>query len=176
LKENNTVLFSTGRTPEREQLFKWAGPIATCRFALLAKRDTKISINASEDFKNYKIGALEDNLVVQMLLDKGVKKEDLVLVETPKPLVEMLENGSIDAWAENDITALWQIKESGENASNYEVAYMLGSADAYLAFNKGFPDSLVQSFQEAIDCIKSNKDANGASEYDEILSEYIPVL
>jgi polar amino acid transport system substrate-binding protein len=34
LEENNTVLFSTGRFPEREQLFRWAGPIASGRFVL----------------------------------------------------------------------------------------------------------------------------------------------
>lgn len=176
LKENNTVLFSTGRTPEREQLFKWAGPIATGRFALLAKKDKNISINAPEDFKKYKVGALKDNMAVQMLLDKGVKKEDLVLKEIPKPIIEMLKNGSIDAWADHDITGLWQIQESGEKASDYEVAYVLGSADAYLAFNKGIPDSLVQSFQEAIDYIKRNKDANGVSDYEKILSRYIPTM
>jgi polar amino acid transport system substrate-binding protein len=29
LNENNTVLFTTARLKQREQLFKWAGPIAT---------------------------------------------------------------------------------------------------------------------------------------------------
>ena len=37
LKENNTVLFTTFRIPEREQLFKWVGPIASGRDVLLAK-------------------------------------------------------------------------------------------------------------------------------------------
>ena len=31
LEGNGTVLFSTARTPERENLFKWAGPIVTHR-------------------------------------------------------------------------------------------------------------------------------------------------
>ena len=44
LTENYTVLFSTGRLPERELLFKWAGPIAEDRYVLLAKKDRNIGI------------------------------------------------------------------------------------------------------------------------------------
>jgi polar amino acid transport system substrate-binding protein len=88
----------------------------------------------------------------------------------------MLKIGSIDAWAYNDITGIWQIQESGENASNYEVAYELGIADGYLAFNKGVPDSLVQSFQQALDYTKNNKDSRGVSDCEKILYKYIPAI
>jgi len=174
LKENNTVLFLTARLPQREQLFKWAGPVVSGNCVLLAKRDRNISITAPEDLKKYKIGAVKDDLAVQLLLDKGLKKDDLILETTSTPIVEMLENGSIDAWAYTDITGLWEIQESGQNASNYEAAYTLGNVDAYLAFNKEVPDSLIQSFQEAIDYIKSSRDTSGVSDYEKILAKYIP--
>jgi len=174
LKENNTVLFSTARLPQRVQLFKWAGPIASGRYVLLAKRDKNISITAPDDLKKYKIGAIESDLAVQLLLDRGVKKEDLVLEMTSKPIIDMLENGSIDAWAFNDLTGIWQIQESGQNASNYEAAYVFEVVDAYFAFNKEAPESLVQPFQQAIDYIKSNKDEAGVTDYEKILYKYIP--
>ena len=44
LNESNTVLFTTGRIPERELLFKWAGPAASGEYALLAK-SIKISLS-----------------------------------------------------------------------------------------------------------------------------------
>jgi polar amino acid transport system substrate-binding protein len=176
LKENNTVLFLTARSPEREQLFKWAGPIVSGRFVLLAKVDKNINITAPEDLKKYRIGGIKDDIAVQMLLDKGAKKEDIVLETTSEPIVEMLKNESIDAWAYNDITGIWQIRQSGENASDYEVAYVLGLADGYLAFNKSVPDSLVQSFQQAIDYVKSNKDKDDVTDYEKILSKYIPAI
>lgn len=174
LKENNTVLFSTGRLPEREQLFKWAGPIATDRYVLLAKKDKDISISNEENLKSLKIGAIKDDMAVQMLLDKGVNKENMTLETTSTPIIEMLKNGSIDAWAYGETAGIWEIQESGENASNYKVAFVLGVSDAYLAFNKGVPDSLVYSFQEAIDYIKNNKDEHGISDYNKILAKYIP--
>lgn len=174
LKGNNTVLFIAGRFPEREHLFKWAGPIASSRYVLLTKMEKNINITAPEDLKKIKIGAVEDDIAVQMLLDNGVKREDIIIEVTTPPIIEMLKNGSIDAWAYNDITGIWQLQESGENASDYVAAYVLGGTDGYLAFNKEVPDSLVQSFQEAIDSIKMNKDHNGISDYEKILTRYLP--
>ena len=97
LDEKNTVLFSTARLPQRELLFKWAGPIGPIRNVLLVKKDKNISVTSAEELKKYKIGALKDDSAVQMLLDKGVKKEDLRLEPTSKQAIEMLQNGSIDA-------------------------------------------------------------------------------
>jgi polar amino acid transport system substrate-binding protein len=173
-KKKNTVLFTTGWFPERERLFKWAGPIVSGRFVLLAKVDKNISITAPGDLNKYKIGAIKDDNTVQMLLDKGVKKEDIVLENTSKPIIEMLKNGSIDAWAYNDLAGIWLIQQSGANASDYRVAYVLSQGDGYYAFNKETPDSLVQSFQQSLDYIKSNKDSSGASDYEKILNKYIP--
>lgn len=175
LDEKNTVLFSTARLQQREQLFKWAGPIGPIRNVLLAKKDKNLNIYTAEDLKKYKIGAINEDSAVQMLLDKGVKKEDLVLEPTSNPIIEMLQNGSIDAWAYGDTAGIWLIQKSGSNISDYGVAYVLGQTDYYYAFNKETPDSIVQSFQQAIDYVKSNKDADGVSDYEKILTEYIPV-
>jgi polar amino acid transport system substrate-binding protein len=109
-----------------------------------------------------------------LLLDQGVKKEDLILAATPTPIIEMLRNGTIDAFAINDLSGFWQIKQSGANASDYKVAYLFGQSEGYYAFNNRTADSMVQSFQQALDYLKSNKDANGVSDYDKILSNYIP--
>jgi len=174
LDETNLVIFSAARLPQREQLFKWAGPIGPIRNVLLVKGDTKISINAPEDLKKYRIAAIKDDSAVQMLLDTGVKKEDLVLEAAPGPIIEMLQNGSIDAWAYGDTAGIWLIQKSGANASDFRAAYVLGEADYYYAFNREAPDRLVQSFQEAIDYTKSNKDTNGVSDYEKILTRYLP--
>ena len=170
LAEQNTVLFTVGRIPEREHLFKWAGPIGTSWDVMLARTDRNITIYEEDDLKKIKIGAVEDDLAIQMLLDHGVKRDDLIIERTPEPIIEMLKNGSIDAWVYNDVTAVWQLQESGENASDYEVAYVFGSSDGYLAFNKSVPDSLVRHFQAAINYIKTSK----GNDYEKILIKYTP--
>lgn len=173
LKENNTVLFTTFRIPERELLFKWVGPVASGRDVLLVK-NKNISINAEQDLKKYKIAAIENDCAVQRLLDKGVNKEELILEKSSKPVIDMLENGTVDAWAYNDMAGIWLIQDSGKNASDYRVAYVLGRDEGYYAFNKGTSDSLVQSFQQALDYIKGNKDSSGSSDYEKILRKNTP--
>lgn len=91
-----------------------------------------------------------------------------------KPIIEMLQNDSIDAWAYSELTGLWLIRDSGANAIDYEAVYTLGTIEAYYAFNKEIPDSLVQSFQQALDYIKNNKDLYGASDYERVISMYNP--
>jgi polar amino acid transport system substrate-binding protein len=176
LNERNTVLCAMARSPQREQLFKWAGPIGPFRTVLLAKKSRNISITSPEDLNDCRIGAIMDDNAVQMLLDKGVKRANLHLEVSSEPIAEMLENGSLDAWAHGDMAGLWLIQQSGRNASDYEVAYVLGQPDAYYAFNIETPDSLVQSFQQAIDYIKSSKDKDGVSDYEKILSKYVPMM
>jgi polar amino acid transport system substrate-binding protein len=161
LNENNTVLFTTFRLPEREQLFKWVGPAASGRDVLLAKKDKNVTIADPQDLKKYRIGAIKDDVAVQRLLKSGLSKDDLILESTSAPIMEMLENGSLDAWAYNDLAGIVLIQEAGENASDYAIAYVLAQGDGYYAFNKGTPDSVVRSFQEALDYIQNDQDANG---------------
>lgn len=172
LNEKNTVLFATARLPEREHLFKWVGPIGSDTKVLLTKKDENLTIAGPEDLKNYKIAAIKDDSAMQVLLNDGARKEDLVVESTSKPIIEMLQNDSIDAWAYSEIAGRWLIQESGANSSDYRAAYVLGKIDAYYAFNKETPDSLVQSFQQALDYIKSDKDSSGISDYDKILYKY----
>ena len=136
LSENNTVLFTTARLPEREQLFKWVGPAASGRDVLLAKRDKNVTIADPQDLKKYKIGAIKDDVVVERLLNSGLMREDLILENASAPIIEKLEDGSIDAWAYNDLAGIVLIPEAGANVSNYEIAYVLAQNDAYFAFNK----------------------------------------
>jgi len=174
LKENNTILFTTFRTPQREQLFKWVGPIALGRDTLLARSDRNINITTPVDLKKYKIGAIKDDIAAQRLLNNGLKQEDLILENTSKPIIEMLKNETIDAWAYNDLAGISLLQQSGANLSDYKVAFILGQDDGYYAFNKETPDSIAQSFQQALDYIKNNKDSSGTSDYEKILNKYIP--
>ena len=71
---------------------------------------------------------------------------------------------------------MWLIQESGANTSDFRVAYVLGQIDYYYAFNNETPDYIVQSFQQAIENVKSSKDKDGVSEYQKVLSKYVPTM
>jgi len=95
LKGNNTVLFTTARTPEREQNFKWAGPIYSDRDVLFAKPDQGINISSPDDLKGYRIGVITDNAVTQQLLAIGVNESQIVSRNNVSAIISGLENGEI---------------------------------------------------------------------------------
>lgn len=169
LTRNGTVLFSMARTPEREQSFKWAGPIYTDKEVLFAKRDQGITIGRPEDLKGYRIGVITDDVAIQQLLDIGVNQSQLIPENNISTIITRLENGEIDLWACPEDAERYFTKRVTGNYYSYTVVYQLDTQDIYYAFNKDVPDSVVQSFQQALDTIKQEKDAVGVSNYERII-------
>ena len=99
LTRNNSVLFTAARLPEREQSFKWAGPVYAYTNVLFARPDRQIVITGPESLKGYRIGVIVDDVAVQQLLDVGVNKSQLVPETNVSSLVEKLSSGEIDLWA-----------------------------------------------------------------------------
>ena len=176
LSGNNTVLFTTVRNLEREQSFKWAGPIYTYTNVLFARPDQEITIKSPEDLRGYRIGVVVDDIAVQQLLDAGVNKSQLVQETNASALVEKLDNGEIDLWAYPEEAGRYFSEQITGNYYSYKVVYKLQTQDVYYAFSKDVPDSVVQSFQQALDTVKQEKDAQGISTYERILGRYIPSI
>lgn len=176
LTENNTVLFTTARLPEREQSFKWVGPIYTYTNVLFARPDREITINSSEDLKGYRIGVIVDDVAVQQLLDAGVNESQLVQETNASMLVEKLNNGEIDLWAYPEATGRYLTEQVTGNSYSFRVVFTLPGMEGYYAFNKNVSDSTVASFQQTLNATKQEKDASGISTYDRILGQYIPSI
>ena len=176
LTQNDTILFSTARTPEREQSFKWAGPIYTDREVIFARRDRGITIENPEDLKEYRIGVIADDIAIQQLLDIGVNQSQIVSESNVSTIITGLDNGEIDLWACPEDAGRYFTEQVTGNYYSYTVVYQLETQDIYYAFSKDVPDSVVQSFQQALDTVKQEKDAAGISTYERILGRYIPSI
>lgn len=176
LTRNNTVLFSTARTPEREQSFKWAGPFYSDRYVLFARPDRGITIEGPEDLKEYRIGVIIDDAAAQQLLDIGVNQSQIISGNNAAVNIARLESGEIDIWAFPEDAGRHFTEEVTGNYYSYTVVYQLENQDLYYAFSKDTPDSVVQSFQQALDSVKQEKDASGISTYDRILGRYLPSI
>jgi len=170
------VLFSTARLPERENSFKWAGPIASDRDVIFARRDRGIVIKTPGDLKGYRIGVITDDAAIQDLLDIGVERSRLVPERNVSAIISRLENGDIDLWAYPEDTGRYFTGQLTGNEYTYAVVYRMRSNDLYYAFSKDVPDSTVQSFQQALDALKTEKDPAGISPYERILGRYNPSI
>ncbi|WP_319508651.1 transporter substrate-binding domain-containing protein [uncultured Methanolobus sp.] len=175
LTQNNTVLFSMARTSEREDLFKWAGPVYTNRKVLFARPDRVISTEDPEDLKVYRIGVITDDVAIQYLLDIGVDQSQIVAESNVYTLIDALDNGEIDLWAYPEASGRYFSEQVTGNYNSYTVVYELHAQDTYYAFSKDVPDSVVQSFQQALDTVRDQKDEQGVSDYERIVYQNLGV-
>ena len=176
LTRKNTVLFSTKRLTERDQSFKWAGPIFTDRSVLFAARDRAVTINGPGDLKGYRIGVVTDDAAIQQLLNAGVDRNQLVYDTNVSVLIGKLSRGEIDLWCYPEVVGRSITRQVTGNYYSFMVVFKLKSIDSYYAFSKDIPDSTVRSFQQALDALKQEKDTAGISTYDRILGRYIPSI
>jgi polar amino acid transport system substrate-binding protein len=174
LTQNNTVLFSMARTPEREDMFKWAGPIYTNRKVLFARPDSGIIVDGPEDLGEYRIGVITDDIAIQYLLDMGVDQSRIVTKSNMSALITALDNGDIDLWACPEASGRYFTEQATGNYYSYRIVYQLHAQETYYAFSKDIPDSVVDSFQQALDDFKQEKDVTGISVYERVLGRHYP--
>jgi len=171
----STVLFSIVRTPEREPLYKWAGPFTKSSFVLFAPRGRNITIVSPDDLNRYRIGAVQSSIENDLLISHGVNASHLVTRLLPEELLLLLKEGQIDMWATGDLTGRYEIKKSEVNPDVYEIVYILSENDFYYIFSKDVPDTLVSAFRQALGMVRNQKDAQGISEYERIIYRYLGV-
>ena len=71
-KPGDTVLYSLVRTPEREALFRWVGPIGPRRILLYRWADrTDIQAKSLDDVRGYRIGSTLESAATKSLLRQG---------------------------------------------------------------------------------------------------------
>lgn len=162
LEKPNYGVFVTARLPEREQLFKWVGPIGPDDWVLLATGDSSISLASLDEAKQYRIGAYKGDAISEYLTDKGVEHStSLRDQENARKLVA----GQIDLWATGDPAGRYLAKQEG--VSGLRTVLRFDSAELYLALNRETPDEVVAKLQAALDQMR----AEGF--VDDILNSYL---
>lgn len=171
----NTVLFTTARIPSRESSFKWAGPIYSYHNVLYTWADRNISITSPDDLQYYRIGVIVDDIAGLQLLEAGVNRSHLVEETDTAALLTGLENGNFDLFAYQEIAGRYFATQKTGNESSLKAVYPLPELEGYYVFSKDVPDTTVQSFQQALDAIKTEKAATGFTEYEGILYRYVDI-
>lgn len=165
--EPNTCLFSTARSEERENLFKWIGPISPHKVTLIAKKERNIRIGSAKDIQQYKIGTIRDDVVEQYLLRIGINLDDMERVSGTSQNIKKLNRDRIDLWAYGEDVAAWELKAHGFDPSDYESVYVLEQTDLYFSCHKDISDSVIRVLQSALDTLKAD------SEYKRVRDGYL---
>jgi len=175
LTGNNAAIFSTARLPERESSFKWAGPIAFERKVLFARPDRGIVVLSPADLTGLRIGVIRDDVVMQQLLEAGINESQLVQETNASLLAEKLASGEIDLWGNVETPGRYIGRQVTGDYDAFQVVYAFPVVPSYYAFTRDVPDATVQSFQQALDFIKTDKNEKGFTEYEGILYNHLGV-
>lgn len=151
LQGPNTVLFSTIRTPERENNFQWVGPIASESDVLIALKKRRIIVSEPADMQAYIIGAVRGDVGEDILIDEGVPLQKIALISHSTNLGMMLNAGRIDLWIFGEDGWREALVSSDINPANFEVVYRFPPKRYYFALSSDIEQQLVQKFQQAID-------------------------
>lgn len=164
--EKNIVLFSMLKTPERENLFKWAGPIALSTTFFYAKADSPINIQSFTDAQGLSVG------IVKGYASEGLlaKKSHIVRIKSLKSVqacINMLISSRVDLISLEARTFNKAIRERGLDPDNFKTVWKVSEMRSYYAFSKDVPDTLVDRFQKAIDRVRSS------SAYENLVRRYL---
>jgi polar amino acid transport system substrate-binding protein len=141
-----TCVYSTSRTPEREQLFKWVGPTDEAEWQLWGRIDHAFPLKTLEDARNLRIGTYIGDARDEYLRGHGFNVE-AVGNDLLNPQKVMLNR--IDLWAVG-----MRINSPGPGQFEWtdKVVPLLvfNRVKVYLACNRSVPDQLVERLNAAV--------------------------
>jgi len=150
LEQPNYGVFVTARLPEREELFKWVGPIGPDDWVLLARDDSPINLTSLDQARQYNIGAYKGDAIAEHLDGQGLQPQ---LALRDQENVKKLIDGKIDLWATGDPAGRYLARQDG--VTGLKRVLRFDSAELYLALNKQVADETVQKLQKALDQMRS---------------------
>lgn len=167
LRVADTAIFSTVRTPEREKLFQWVGPIllGTTRFYSLKSRN--LQINSLADAKASGPLAVPKQWYTFDAL-KELDFDNLYGVATAKNMVTMLKHGRVKLIATQDVTLKDELATGGLTVAEVQSHVPFMQSAYYIAFSLQTAPETVAIWQQAFDQMRND------GTYSVIMKRWLP--
>ena len=155
--DKETCLYSTARLENRENAFKWVGPIAVNKWGLYALDGFKPRIASLKDARPYRIGGVERDAKTEFLKQQGVTN----IVEErdnsrnpPKLTLNRKEGQKIDLW----ITSVADAKRVAAQAKvpGVKLVLQVREEESYLACSPRTAPETLKALATALDGMKKD--------------------
>lgn len=156
LNTPNTILFSVTRTPEREALFKWVGPIFENATYLIAHKRSNIRVTDARQLRSYNFGTIREDASEIFLKRIGVDQSQFTRNAKTVSNLVMLEAGRIDMVVCSWDSLVQDAGLVGLNPDDFEIVHKIDSSDVSYALHIRTPDSIVNTLQNALDVLKKD--------------------
>lgn len=163
---SNVGLFATTRTPEREKLFKWVGPISATTAHFYSRRGGPRFDNIDGARTAERILIPREWYLQQML--QGMGFTNINAVSTPLEAVRMLAAGRAPLMALDDVTLADTLAAGGVDSQRIETGALISQAIQYIAFWSDAPDEMIARWQKALDDMKSD------GSFDRLYEKWMP--
>lgn len=151
----NTGLFVTMRTREREQLFKWVGPLTHNVTSFYALRRSFLSIKRIEEAREYgEIAVPRDWYSHQRLLAEGFS--NLTPVTGPAQVVSMLKLGRVKLMVLDNLSLNALLVQGDIQADEVQLLFSFMHSDTYIAFSLQTDDALISRWQRELEVMKGD--------------------
>lgn len=157
LKMPNSALFTMSKTPAREHLFKWVGPLFQSVHVLMAKKSANLKFENLGDVLNYKVSTIKGDVSEISLQQIGFPEFNMAKVKNLERAFIMLQSDRVDMMMVSIHSFKHLTGRLDADASKYEQVWSVNQLGNYIAFNKETPDKVVNAYQKALDNVKKKQ-------------------
>ncbi len=155
LMRADTCVYDTTRTPEREALFKWVGPVAQSEWVLYGLAERKLQLARLDDARPYKIATYLGDASEHYLRSRGFKVES-VANDALNP--NKLASKRVDLWAATPIRAAMLMARS-DTEGKIVPLLVYNKVLLWLACNPAVPAPLIDRFNTILDDMRRDGSA-----------------
>lgn len=142
-----TCVYSMSRTPERESLYQWVGPLVFNDWALFARSGAAKPAQLQAVAKA-RIGSYQGDAIVPFLQQRG-HQVDVSSSDELNP--RKLLAGRIDYWATGRLIGLYRLQLQG--LTGIEPVLNFNRSEMYLACQKDMPEALIRQLNQGLQAL-----------------------
>jgi polar amino acid transport system substrate-binding protein len=150
LNEANVVIFTLEKTPEREELFHFVGPLGANTASIYVRGDSPLQLDSLEDLRKLGSIATTSNWFTEIYL-KEQSLTNLSSMADPKDNIRSVISGAAEASVFTDLTYPLLAKEAGIAPEDLKPVYTLMTTEFYIGISKATDPKIVALWQNAFD-------------------------
>lgn len=155
--EPNIMYFSIFRTPEREEKYKWIGPISDQAIYFYKHKDNPKSYKTVDDIKQASLVSVPyKGLVTDQVEAQGIT--NVIRLQSRERQLAMLFKGRAELAVNiSPLGVAYYLKKMGEPIDSLvKTEVKLLEFPLYIACSKEIPDSVIERWQEALERVQAS--------------------
>lgn len=154
-READAALFPIVRTPQREALFQWVGPIAVGRAAFYSRREDNIRVHDLDDVRRLGTLAVPKQWYIhEQLLMMGM--DNLHGVSRPADMMRLFRHGRVKLFVANDLSLETLLAGQGMSVDQVQWQFDLMSNASYIGFSREASPQRVTQWRQLLSGMRAD--------------------